>query len=114
MRLKAFELIARCAEQGFPVLVVDTLRTPEEQAALLAKGVSWTKNSRHLLGQAIDVAPYEQFLLHGSDRLAWNADEPAWKQIGLIGESLGLVWGGRWGAAGGRAKPDLGHFEWKD
>ena len=104
-RPAAMELIARCAEQGIPLFVVDTLRTPAEQAENLRRGVSWTPNSKHLFGCAIDVCPFEIFNAHGPDKLQWNADDPVWLRIGEIGEKLGLVWGGRW------KHRDMGHFE---
>ena len=47
----AVELLARCVEAGICVMIVDTLRTPEEHAANLAKGVSWTTHSKHCLTQ---------------------------------------------------------------
>ena len=103
----AFELLARLTEAGIHVLIVDTLRTKEEQTANVAKGVSWTTNSRHLTGDAIDLAIYEQYALHGEDKLQWDADDPTWLRIGQIGEALGLIWGGRW------KQRDLGHFERK-
>lgn len=105
MRALAVELIARCAEDGDPVFIADTLRTAEEHAANLARGTSWTPHSRHLDGDAIDVVPYLQFQAHGPDKLNWNADDPVWQRIGRIGESLGLRWGGRW------KQRDMGHFE---
>ncbi len=107
----AFELIARCAEAGIAVLIVDTLRTPEEQAQNIAKGVSWTTNSKHLpqapegKAEAIDLVPFETYQLHGPDKLQWNAGDPVWQKIGGIGEALGLRWGGRW------QQKDMGHFE---
>lgn len=109
----AFELIARCAEAGICLLIVDTIRTPAEQAANIANGVSWTTNSKHLpqpphsLSHAIDVAPYEIYQLHGPDKLQWNNDDPVWQKIGAIGEALGLRWGGRW------TQKDMGHFEYR-
>lgn len=102
----AVEFLARLMENDIPVKVIDTLRTPEEQAANIARGVSWTKNSKHLTGDAIDVAPYSEFALHGGNKLQWNADDPIWMRIGRIGESCGLKWGGRW-----KTTPDWGHFE---
>lgn len=102
----AMELLARCVEQGIAVMVIDTLRTPEEHAANLAKGVSWTKHSKHLDGLAIDVCPYHSYQINGPDKLAWDAADPAWTAIGRIGEELGLRWGGRW------KQKDLGHFEY--
>ncbi len=108
-----FEFIARCIEAGVPLLIVDTLRTEEEQKANIARGVSWTPNSKHLpqppdgKALAIDVVPYSTYLLHGISKLAWESSEPAWLKIGEIGESLGMRWGGRW------STPDYGHFEYK-
>lgn len=107
----AVEFLARCAESGIPVMIIDTLRTWEEQKDNIARGVSWTMNSKHLpqdpegKSEAIDVAPFEVYQLHGPDKLMWNAEDPVWQKIGVIGESLGLVWGGRW-----RVR-DMGHFE---
>ena len=103
----AIELIARLIESGIPILIVDTLRTPEEHAANLANGTSWTKHSKHLDGLAIDICPYESFLLHGPDKLKWDTEDPIWQTIGPIGEKLGLRWGGRW------AQKDMGHFEYQ-
>jgi len=102
----AIQLLARLMEADIPVKVIDTLRTPAEHAANLAKGVSWTTRSKHLDGDAIDICPYAQWDAHGPDKLNWNGDDPIWTRIGLIGESIGLKWGGRWKVR------DLGHFEY--
>ena len=102
---KFFELLARFTEAGIPVLVIFTRRTQAEQDALIAAGLSWTNNSRHLIGRAIDVCPYETFQLHGPDKLQWDGKDPVWAQLGKIGKSLGFVWGGDW------TQKDLGHFE---
>lgn len=102
----AIELLARCVEAGIPVLVVDTLRTPAEHTANLAKGVSWTNHSKHLNGDAIDICPYATWDAHGPDKLNWDAADPVWTKLWAIGEALGLRWGGHW-----KVK-DLGHFEY--
>ena len=102
----AFELLARCVEAGIPVVVVDTRRTAAEQAANVAKGVSWVTRSKHQDGLAIDVCPISQYDAHGPDKLLWEAGDPIWQRLGAIGERLGLRWGGRWMQA------DLGHFEY--
>jgi len=94
-------------EAGIMVMIIDTWRSPAEHAANLAAGVSWTKHSKHLDGLAIDICPYQQFQLHGPDKLQWDGDDPIWTKIGTMGEALGLVWGGRW-----RKQRDLGHFEY--
>ncbi len=102
----AIELLARCVEQGFAVFIVETRRTEAEHQANLAKGVSWTTHSKHIDGDAIDLCPFEQYALHGPDKLQWDAADPVWQKIGAIGERLGLRWGGRWKQA------DMGHFEY--
>jgi peptidoglycan L-alanyl-D-glutamate endopeptidase CwlK len=94
--LKAF------ADAGLNVIVVDTLRTPAEQADALASGHSWTQHSKHLTGDAIDVAPLQEW----TKNINWSPSNPDWQRMGEIGEGLGLRWGGRW------AHADLGHFEY--
>lgn len=105
----AVEFLARCVEAGVMVMIVDTLRTPAEHADNLARGVSWTTRSKHLDGLAIDVAPFETFMLHGPDKLQWDASDTIWLKLGQIGEQVGMVWGGRW-----KKTPDVGHFEYRD
>jgi peptidoglycan LD-endopeptidase CwlK len=103
----ACELLARFTEQGYLVMIVNTRRTADEQAANVAKGVSWVKHSKHEDGLAIDVAPFQTWALYGPDKLQWDAHDPIWFKLGAIGEALGLRWGGRWVKT-----PDLGHFEY--
>ena len=66
----------------------------------MAKGVSWVSSpekSMHLpqppegKSKAIDICPVAYLNLP-----LWNPDGPFWKEIGAIGKSLGLVWGGDW------------------
>ena len=105
MRARAVELLARCVEAGIVVMIVDTLRTPEEHAENLANGTSWTTHSKHLDGDAIDIAPLEQYVLHGRKKIEWDGSDPVWARIGALGEAIGLRWGGRWTVR------DMGHFE---
>jgi len=104
---KAMELIARAAEAGVALMIVNTRRSQTEQAQAIAEGVSWTAKSRHLVGLAIDVAPYEQYALHGPDKLTWDEKDPAWQKVGAIGQALGL----KWGVVVNGVRKDLGHFE---
>lgn len=101
-----FELLARAIEDNVQVRIIDTLRTPEEQAVNIANGVSWTKNSKHLpdatgKANAIDIVPVIVMSLKN-----WAPDHPDWQKLGAIGEHLGLRWGGRW------KQRDMGHFEY--
>lgn len=104
----AMELLARCVEQGIAVAIVDTLRTPEEHADNLRRGVSWTTRSKHLDGDAIDICPYATWDAHGPDKLNWDGGDPVWQKLGAIGEAIGLRWGGRF------KQRDLGHFEYQE
>lgn len=112
MQVKAFELIARAASAGVPVLIICTLRTREEQVVNVKNGVSKTMDSKHLpqspfnKALAIDICPYDVFQLHGPDKLKWDTKDPAWNILGEIGEKLGFRWGGRW-----KDPHDPGHFE---
>lgn len=104
----AVEFLARLCEAGICVLIVDTLRTPEEHAENLRRGVSWTTRSKHLVGDAMDVCPYALYEAGGRHKLQWDGSHPLWARIGQIGEACGMRWGGRW------RTPDLGHFEYVD
>ena len=112
MQPKAFELLARAAERGIPLLIVSTGRTAEEQAEAVRTGHSLVNHSRHQDGMAIDVVPYEVYQLHGPDKLRWDTHDPVWRAIGQIGESLALRWGGRFAPLNREGIGwDPGHFE---
>ena len=92
---------------GLVFKITSAKRTQAEQDALYAKGrtapgpvVTWTRNSRHLSGRAYDLT---QFSADGRTPI-WDA--PGYTTAGKVGESLGLVWGGRW-----KSSPDMPHFE---
>lgn len=114
MRQKAFELIAGCAEAGIQVMIVTTGRTYEEQKDAVARGVSWTMQSKHLpqppenKSLAIDIAPFSIWELHGPDKIQWDSSDPVWAKIGAIGQSIGL----KWGVVINGVQKDPGHFEY--
>jgi len=101
----AFELLARAVEKRIPIVITDTLRSIAEHEINLANGVSWIKHSKHLDGLAIDICLIDEYKLHGPNKLQWNSNDPAWQELGNIGEMIGLRWGGRW------KQRDMGHFE---
>jgi hypothetical protein len=122
----AIEVIARCVERGVHLLIVQTLRTPEEHRQNLANGTSAARLSKHLPRQlrglvagtaddqkadAIDLVPFEVWQLAGPDKVIWSdiASPEAKAAFGAIielGEMLGLRSGGRW-----IAPHDPGHLE---
>jgi hypothetical protein len=112
-RFKAIELLARCTEAGVPVLIINTLRTQAEQDEAIRTGHSKVARSKHQDGLAIDICPIEQFLIHKSNKLQWDINDPVWKQIGEIGQKLGLRWGGTFKPLNQNGLGwDPGHFEY--
>jgi peptidoglycan LD-endopeptidase CwlK len=83
--------------------ITDGMRTIEEQKELVAKGASWTMNSKHLKGLAIDVIAY----VNGKGR--WEG--PLYEKIAEAFRSASadldvpIVWGGSW------SQKDGCHFE---
>lgn len=85
------------AKRGVTVKVISGTRSYDEQDALYAKGrtapgprVTNARGgySNHNFGVAADIG-----LFKGKDYLE---DSPLYSELGPIGESVGLEWGGRW------------------
>ena len=94
----ALYLVWAARQAGYPLQITSSLRSREEQAALVRAGLSNTNKSHHLIGQAFDVD------IHGLGRdqvPVWF-----WEMLGVFAESLGFRWGGRW-----TSPRDYGHFE---
>lgn len=114
MYLQGCEWIARVIARGVAVMIVQTSRTLAEHKQNLLIGTSGTSLSMHLprylrwpstgagplteanKADAMDLAPFEIYRLHGADKLQWDAEDPAWGIIGEECERVGLRWGGRW------------------
>jgi hypothetical protein len=98
------ELIKVCKEQGIELAVVESYRTHAKQAEYFGMGRKYTRSkggkSKHQYGLATDVVPM-------IDSVAVWDNHALWRKIGVLGEKLGLRWGGRW-----RAPYDPAHFEW--
>ena len=107
-RDKALRFVSLMADVGYPVQFVFTLRTFDEQDGLYEQGrttpgpkVTKVRGgySWHNFGRAFD------FCFAGR---GYDVPDDWWKLAGLIGERLGLFWGGRDGIA---VDGDFGHFE---
>lgn len=99
--------VVRLAHQRSDIdfIITEGLRTKERQTVLVAQGASWTMNSRHLTGHAVDVAA----TLDGNVSWDWplyykiaEAFRAAAKQLGVS-----IVWGGSWSGK----KKDGPHYE---
>lgn len=103
-RDRIVELIKNCKEKGIELAIVETYRTHAKQNEYKGMGKKYTNSaggkSKHQYGLAVDVVPIV-------DSVAVWDNAALWRKVGLMGEKLGLRWGGRW------KKPyDPGHFEW--
>ena len=99
-----FESFIRAAkymahESGYDVKAISGLRTWDAQDALYAKGrttpgpkVTNAKAgfSNHNFGLAIDIGVFSK------DGKKYHGEHPIYTELGPLGESLGLEWGGRW------------------
>lgn len=103
-RDKVAQLIQLCEVKGIALAIVEAYRTPAKQDEYKTLGAKYTRSgagkSKHQYGMAVDVVPMV-------DCIAQWEDKALWKKVGLVGEKLGLRWGGRW-----RTLYDPGHFEW--
>lgn len=133
-KFMALELI--CANHWIKIVPTSTVRTHEEQRALYAQGrqllddvnllrdlaglkpikdkqnrpVTKTKTSIHQFNCAFDIA------IVTPDGITWdvkadinNDNYEDYRQVGVLGESIGLTWGGRFSGL-----YDACHFEYTD
>jgi peptidoglycan L-alanyl-D-glutamate endopeptidase CwlK len=93
-------LIEKAFNSGIQIIIVQGLRTIEEQNALYAQGrttkgqiVTNAKGgqSYHNFGVAIDYA----FLSDDGNNVLWTVNDK-WLKVAQIGKSLGFDWGGDW------------------
>lgn len=66
-----------------------------------AQTVTWTLESKHIVGKAVDLVPTKDGVTKW-----WTPPRRVWERMGEIGEAAGLQWGGRW-----KDKSDTPHFE---
>lgn len=110
VQLLAKKLITECLKNNIPVQITSGYRTLTEQDKLYQQGrgsegdlVTGAKAgmSHHNWGLAFDVAP-----INAKGDPYWPDDMSIWNQIGTIGKSVGLKWGGDF-----NKRKDYPHFE---
>ena len=94
----ALLLLQQAKGKGIDLRLISGYRSPEQQAELVAKGLSAARLSTHNTGLAFDVVVVEA----GKTTFA----SKKYEAVGVIGRSLGLVWGGDW-----KPVSDPPHFE---
>jgi peptidoglycan L-alanyl-D-glutamate endopeptidase CwlK len=109
----------------FDITVIEGKRSQERQNELVAQGKSKTKFGKHVLGMAVDIAPYDPTV---KGKIDWNARDDFHYMGGWVmamANKLGykIRWGGDWNASsmfkGQRTTKDnsfddLVHFELLD
>lgn len=115
----AEKLILEAQKKNLYLVVTQGYRSIQEQNDLYAQGrtkpgkiVTNAKGGQsfHNFGVAFDIAIDKNGTLSGG--LTWDAkvdvnanDKPDYEEVGVLGESVGLEWGGRWHFV------DLPHFQ---
>jgi hypothetical protein len=111
----AIALVEAAAASGIKLEIVNGFRSSQDQAKLFAQGrtepgpiVTYAKpgSSLHESGMAFDVA-----VTNSKGKPTWPNDRALWQQIGAIGESVGLTWGGRFPELNPGQPEDLDHFQ---
>ena len=107
----AMQFVQACDEAGIDLLITSTYRDHESQNELYAQGRTKpgkiVTNARggqswHNHRCALDVVPLR------NGKPVWDSSDPVWKEVGAIGESVGLEWAGRWS---GRLR-ETAHFQY--
>ena len=98
--VRVVELAARQMPPELRFVVTEGVRTEVRQAQLLKAGASRTMNSRHLTGDAVDVAAQIDSNADGLWEVRW--DWPLYERIAVamkaaaIELGVNLTWGGSW------------------
>lgn len=104
----------------FDVIVVEGLRTKARQADLYAQGrtkpgkiVTWTMDSKHIQGRAVDLAPMVGDAIDWSDAKKFDAINAA-MQAASREAQVTVRWGADWDQDGNpreRGETDSPHWE---
>ena len=107
LRNRVRRMILAAGQEGIKLYVVQGFRSIEEQDKLYRSGKGVTKApggfSFHNYGLAVDIAFRDE-----KGKPVWNGPSKySWNQLGKIGKSLGLEWGGDW-----KSIKDHPHFQY--
>lgn len=88
--LRVGKFIVSAAEEGLSLKVVEWNRLLSTQRDYVARGVSKTLNSKHLDNLAVDI-----YIVSNGKTVMPVEDESGYRRLGILWESLGGRWGGR-------------------
>lgn len=117
-----------CGKHDLNPLITCTYRSDKEQMALYAQGrtnkfdIGTGKPLKIVTHAKAGQSPHN-FTLNGkpasrafdvvpivNGKPMWDGEHPAWEEMGELGESIGLEWGGRWL----QPKTDMPHFQLRE
>ena len=89
-------VITVAAQSGPKFIVLEGIRSIDQQREYVKSGASWTMNSRHLTGHAVDIAPVDPE--SGKASFSWPLYYPLAKHMKAIAKQQGvpIEWGGDW------------------
>ena len=87
------KLILKAVDLGTPIVRLEWMRDLETQKIKVSIGRSKTMNSKHLVGLASDYAFIDD--IEDDGKINWHPDK--YRELGEYWESLGGIWGGRFG-----------------
>lgn len=97
------KVVLKAAEiSDIPFKVLEGLRTVERQRELVRIGSSWTMNSRHLTGHAVDIVPLVDVDGDGKISTAEMFAWPLYRKLAVtmkraaVEVGVPLEWGGDW------------------
>jgi len=92
--LAANKLYEFCVKNKIEILIYDGIRTEAEQRANIARGVSKTMKSYHLVGQALDFVPVNEKGVPQWNLAAYKTGNI--NKMIAFAKTLGFEWGGDW------------------
>lgn len=100
MQALARDFLIRCQKEKLDVVIICTDRSNADQAECFARGASRARpgESAHNVCDDLGQPAAEAFDIGviRNGKYITDGNDPAYKRAGEIGESLGLIWAGRW------------------
>jgi len=95
------KLLGKAEELKIQAKMVELWRSPEKQWRLFQEKKTWTLDSKHIKGLAVDLAIIKE------DGAVYSEDGSDYRPLGEYWESIGGRWGGKWKTV------DVYHFEYR-
>lgn len=105
----AREWLAQCANAMLDARITETWRSPKREDELHAQGITPLTGATCKHCFQVDGKPaskaFDFALFDAAGNYIKDGTDPLYLQAGELGETIGLVWGGRW------LHPDFDHMQ---